>query len=262
MPTPDINENFRIAIRKTMKQKGYTQSEVAERAGISQRAVSTYTSGERMPRYEQLPAIAHALGITISELLGLPADDAALSAKATRLAATYDRLDAHGQTLLEAVADLEFARCNIQPIAKNAFEIQRRLIKLYNTTVAAGPGNALSDEDGNYEDIPLPDDAPQDADYAVKVSGDSMEPYIDDGSVIYVKKDTEVREMKDVGVFVYDGEVRIKQWYRDYDGTVFLLSANPKRVSANVKIPPERTDELQCLGKVILERELPNPNYD
>ena len=112
----------------------------------------------------------------------------------------------------------------------------------------------------DYEEIVYPDDAPRGADFCVDIRGDSMEPYIKDGSRVYVRRDASLQQF-DTGVFFYAGDVYIKQYNMDYSGGVNLLSANPRRADCNVRIDKENLQYLVCYGKVLLPRRLPDPNY-
>lgn len=51
------------------KEKGWSQSELAERLGVTNKAVSRWETGRGYPDVELLPLIAKTLEITISELL-------------------------------------------------------------------------------------------------------------------------------------------------------------------------------------------------
>ena len=87
-----------------------------------------------------------------------------------------------------------------------------------------------------------------------------MEPFIADGERIYVQSGARL-ENYDVGVFFYDGDVFIKQLFRDAIGGVHLLSANSARVDANKYISPDSGASLVCFGKALLPRRLPRPAY-
>lgn len=134
----------------------------------------------------------------------------------------------------------------------------RPTIYHYLTGVAAGFISPI--EGSDYEKITLPEDAPDDADFCVDVEGNSMEPYIKDGSTVYVKRDAALSQF-DVGIFFWDGSVYCKQICEDYNGTIHLLSANPKLQSANKVIPKSDLQYLVCYGKVILPHKLPKPQY-
>ncbi len=51
------------------KEKGWSQTELAERLGVTNKAVSRWETGRGYPDVELLPLLAKELGITISELL-------------------------------------------------------------------------------------------------------------------------------------------------------------------------------------------------
>ena len=100
---------------------------------------------------------------------------------------------------------------------------------------------------------------PSDADFAVRIQGDSMEPYISDGSMVFVNKDAEITN-GDVGIFCVDGAMYCKQFFKDTDGNVYLLSANPNRTNANVFLSADCGSEFRSSGKVIME-SIPLPDY-
>ena len=56
-------------VRELRKKAGYSQEDVAFRAGIHRTQVSLLESGSRMPRVETLVKLAGALGVTTDEIL-------------------------------------------------------------------------------------------------------------------------------------------------------------------------------------------------
>jgi len=64
-------------LKKTMKERGYNQKELAERTGLTEAAVSKYLSGYRMPHLEILVLLAKSLGVTTDYLLGVESVDKA-----------------------------------------------------------------------------------------------------------------------------------------------------------------------------------------
>lgn len=59
-------------IRNARKEKGLSQIEVAQAAGIAVNSLRLYEANKRQPRMKQLQAIADTLGVSISYLLGEP----------------------------------------------------------------------------------------------------------------------------------------------------------------------------------------------
>lgn len=47
----------------------FSQTDIAERVGVSQQAVAKWESGEAMPRADKLPLLAKLLNCTTDELL-------------------------------------------------------------------------------------------------------------------------------------------------------------------------------------------------
>ena len=108
----------------------------------------------------------------------------------------------------------------------------------------------------DFDTIPVTDDVPQAAEFAVRIQGDSMAPYIPDASVVYVNRDPLADG--DVGIFCVDGEMFCKQYYKDPAGVVYLFSLNRARADADVVLTPGCGRNLVCLGRVMVHT-LPLP---
>jgi transcriptional regulator with XRE-family HTH domain len=57
----------RIAALRT--QAGFSQDQLAERAGLERRSIQRYEAGTREPQYGDLLLIAHALGTPLADLV-------------------------------------------------------------------------------------------------------------------------------------------------------------------------------------------------
>lgn len=77
-----------------------------------------------------------------------------------------------------------------------------------------------------------------------------MEPWIQDGSVVYVNHDP--LENGDVGIFCVDGAMVCKQYVRDNLGMVYLFSLNRQRSDADILLPPSSGRSMACFGRVLL----------
>lgn len=62
-------------IKEVRKSAGFTQRELAEKSGTATGTIQQYERGIRQPRIEQLQAIAVALGVSVSDLLGQGKED-------------------------------------------------------------------------------------------------------------------------------------------------------------------------------------------
>ncbi len=75
---------------------------------------------------------------------------------------------------------------------------------------SAGTGNIL--DEGGFEKVSFPVSAvPSNADFGVRVHGDSMEPVYHDGQIVWVKR-CETLLPGDIGIFVYDGNGYLKKY--------------------------------------------------
>ncbi|MBR3640947.1 MAG: S24 family peptidase, partial [Oscillibacter sp.] len=93
-------------------------------------------------------------------------------------------------------------------------------------------------------------DVPLSAEFAVRISGDSMAPLIADGEVVYVNRDP-LKE-GDVGIFFVDGDIFCKQYDRDNAGVVYLLSVNRARADADIVLTPSGGQSFACFGRVMV----------
>lgn len=238
--------------------------QVAEYIGLSQSAYSDWERGVTAIDSTSLGRLSDLLGVSADYILGKTGNASApvvASRPGDKIAAEFARLrvalNDDGMDQL-----LNYGRYLAQqPELKRTGTdepIDLPTIRHYFTGPAAGKAAPVMGED--YEEIVYPSDAPRGADFCVDVRGDSMEPYIKDGSRVYVRRDASLQQF-DTGVFFYAGDVYIKQYNMDYSGGVNLLSANPRRADCNVRIDKENLQYLVCYGKVLLPRRLPDPNY-
>ena len=250
---------FAANLQRLMKQNREKQVDVARLLDVSKSTVSAYCSGTQMPRMDKLEVLSRHFGVPIAELVEGAArhEPRPAAAQITQLppcpaADIYYGLNQRGQA--------EYLRYGEYLSGQPEFRAERpvRFIKRYIVPAAAGYASPIEGED--FEQIECPADAPLDADFCINIQGDSMEPYIHDGELVYVKRDTPLHEF-DVGIFFVDGDVYCKQWCRDYAGTLHLLSANPRRQDANLELRGTSGRSVVCFGRVLLKHRLPKPSY-
>ncbi len=125
-------------------------------------------------------------------------------------------------------------------------------MKVYNDQASAGIGNYLTDDsDEDYEILSFPaDEVPSRADFGIRISGDSMEPDIEDGEIVWVEQQPSV-DPGEIGIFVLNNESfckRLRLEGRGKNKRVWLDSINdayaPKRVYED--------DNLRTIGRVLL----------
>ena len=239
--------SFGQRLRKRREELGLTRDELAEMLGVTRSSIGNYESGVSSPKEEILLRLFDALRTDPNYLYqdSFRASDAVLSSAEQTLLEQYRSLSPTGQQTVRSVTG---ALCAYQAeLEQELPEREVRYIPLYHSPAAAGYAAPVFGED--YDSIPLTPDLPQGAEFAVRIQGDSMAPWIEDGSVAYVNRDP-LRD-GDVGIFCVDGDMLCKQYHRQ-GGLVYLFSLNRKRRDADVVFTPGSGRSLVCFGRVML----------
>ena len=89
------------------------------------------------------------------------------------------------------------------------YQLPRRTLNLYDLPVSAGAGQFLDSD--RFSEMKVGDEVSLDADFGVRVSGDSMEPLYLNGQIIWVHQQ-ETLEDGEIGIFFLDGEAYVKKY--------------------------------------------------
>lgn len=150
----------------------------------------------------------------------------------------YRDLDSHGKKVVDVVLDEEYNRIlSYEDEQDNSNEY---FIAYYDLPASAGTGAFLHTDTTQKLKVPETPTTLR-ADFAVRVSGDSMEPKYYDGDILLVEEKPDI-EMGQIGIFVLNGTGYVKK-----KGENGLISLNPKYDP----IEPETFDDCRCIGKVI-----------
>lgn len=240
-------------LKEILREQDVNISELARRLNVSpQTLYSMVKRDNQKVDFDMMVHICRELGVPVerfcdTELPKMP------DLREWQFIGKYRRLTESGKSLVDLVIEHELS-C-VQPDAEAKTEKHdSKIIPLYATAAAAGyAAPALGDD---YEDYSVP--ASSRADFAVRIDGDSMQPYIKDGSVALCRRG-EIIHDGDVGLFFVDGDMKCKQYCQDYSGNVYLFSANRDRSDADVFIPASSGITIMCFGKVLLEKSIPLP---
>ena len=118
-------------------------------------------------------------------------------------------------------------------------EKKARIYRLYDLPVSAGSGEYLDSDD--YTEITADDLVPDETDFAVRVSGDSMEPKFHDGQILFIKEQ-QVLEDGEIGIFALNNDSYVKRLEKNT-----LVSLNPKYQPIVIN----DWDDIRTYGKVI-----------
>lgn len=119
-------------------------------------------------------------------------------------------------------------------------------IRVYDQPAAAGLGNYLDDPDYHIEQYPETV-IPEDTDFGIIISGNSMEPKVHDGGTAFVQAAPVIDEGK-IGIFVLNGESYCKQLRVDHESQqIRLVSLNKQYADIIVR----RSDHFRTVGRVL-----------
>ena len=118
-----------------------------------------------------------------------------------------------------------------------------RVLPLYHLAVSAGTGELLDGSD--YDTVEVGEEVSPEADFGVRIAGDSMEPRFVHGQIVWVKRQETLRP-GEIGIFLYNGAGYCKRLERR-SGRVELISLN----SAYPPIRVGPADELRVFGRVV-----------
>lgn len=262
-------------IKALRKVRHMTQKELAEKCGMFDSAVRKYESGRLNPKRERLHKFANALNIPtalfdIDDVSFQQALDSGVDEFCDMMFAhdeaflygtaqceppayfgtshdidddeldyikKYRSLDDYGKKVIDSILSIEHERCSaIQPEQDKPEIIS---IKFAYLPASAGLGIDLSEE--NYKMLDVRATAlTRSADFAVKVSGDSMEPTYSDGDILLVENMPISKG--DIGIFILNGDGYVKEFGGDR-----LISHNSKY--PDIKLSEH--DVIMCPGRVI-----------
>lgn len=229
-----------LKLRGIRKAAGMTMKELGAKVGVTESAIGLYETGKREPNYEMLLRLSEALGCQVSDIMGHTTQQAV--EHISEIDIKYNALDPHGKKIVKTILGMEYARCigaKPKPVTK--------VIPLFSQAFAAG-GNDSFAEDA-WEDYEVPEDTK--ADFAIRVSGDSMEPELHDGEIYLCKR--RYPEIGEICVAMVNGGFYVKQFVTD-GHNIYLLSVNRARKDSDIDIMETGQYTGKCLGTVIHKR--------
>lgn len=235
-------------IKKYREEHGKMSARAfASQCGLSVQYVLNLEKGRNndgnpiSPTVDTYLKIAKGTGVGEMELFAMLDDNADLNSALTQreqvVVKKFRALPEKRKRAVEAV--LDGADVDI-PTAK--------IIPLF--VAAAGPGEPVADE--GFDDYEV--DADSDANFAVKISGDSMEPHLHDGEIVLCRR--RKPEIGDLAVMMVNGFLVVKQFITD-GLNIYLRSLNRERKNLDVDIWESGNDTVVGYGTVILKKKIP-----
>lgn len=261
-------ETYIDRIKKLKSDRKITNERLSELSGIPLGTLSKLMAGmSESPKLSNIIAICNALDCSLDYLVtGIPenTNNYTLSPEELRMMEQYRTLDRWGRELTAEVIAREAARAAdagehreedrpapaparvLRPIrtagrfAGAQAPTGKRTVMLYELPVSAGVGVYLDDSRAERVSIPNSEKTAT-ADYALRISGNSMEPKYHNGDVLLVQTADSV-EIGEAGIFLLDGS----GFFKIYGGDR-LFSLNPDYGPILLK----DFADVQCRGRVI-----------
>lgn len=241
-------------LKSARKKSGMTQKEVSTALGISPNTYKNYEQGTREPNGDTIVALANLFNVSTDYLLGRPGAEPPKDPIDNLM--TVDEMEADimrrwmgldekaRESFLQVLRDIVHAdderkRAAIK-LTPKTFEV-----KQHEAKVSAGVGFDLEDEE-HWTQLDVIDcQEAHEADFAIEVDGDSMEPEYHDGDFVLVEIDPDVPIGK-VGIFADNEKGYIKMRGKDR-----LISLNPEYDDIPL------SEDMRCIGRVIGVANLP-----
>ncbi len=249
-----LRERIRLNLISAMDKANINQVQLAEKLGISKGTVNNWARGNNSPDVDMVPKICHVLGISILSLYAPTKFEELESITSIRKSEPitddeiehikkYRTLDEYGKQAVDSILNIEYTR---------ALEIQKQTshkeitaespvlfypVPEYSEPVSAGTGRPI---DLAYpENIMLIKEPPRGTSFIAHVNGDSMDPTFQDGDMVFVHAQNEIKQGQ-IGIFFMDGQEFIKEL-----GDGELISHNSKYESI------ELDESIRCQGLVL-----------
>jgi len=246
----DIDQcSFLQNVNMLMAEKNISKADLARQSKIPYTTIDGwYKKSFNGVRLDTMLKLARYFDVSLDFLA--TGKNVSFSLTESRIIDRYRKLDNHGKRVVNAVMDEEIQRLESEVYAKPEYrKLPERKIPLYTALAAAGLAAPVEGDD--YEMISVDDNVPARAQFAIKISGDSMQPMIDDGETVYCVKDGVSLTDGDIGVFCVNGAYYCKQ-YRTDGENIYLVSANRKRSNSDITIWANSDSSVIFLGKVLI----------
>ena len=240
--------NFAKNLKYLRVNQNLTQDDFAKKINITKAAISNYENGRRLPDYETLELIADYFNVILDFLMGrkfcekdkLVITRNEYTSKEKDIIKKYRNSDVGVKSVVDTVLDMSekiFSLENSTLKEDTVIYTIYKEIPCYPRLASAGNGQYVFD-DIPFDMIKINTSEYPNADYAIKVNGDSMNPTFYDNDTLLVERHA-IPEQGEIGIFIVDGESFVKR-----RGETELLSDNPDYPSV------KGTDGI-CMGKVL-----------
>ncbi len=224
------NVLYRLRTEKKISQRALALLLCEKGVEVTNQAVSKWENGTTQPSAAQFIALCDILGVydVVGEFSG-------------KKSGVLSGLNSRGREMAREY--IELLRSNDKYSETEEKIIPIRKLPLYHISASAGTGQFL--DSSNYELTEVGSEVPENANFGVRLAGDSMEPEYHDGDIVWVMQGQTLNS-GEIGIFLYDGDVYCKELDLT-EGNVRLRSLNHNYTPITVK----DEDNFRIFGKVV-----------
>lgn len=233
-------------IKDARKNAGLKQSDIAELLNIKNTTVSNWEKDISKPDIDTIEYLCELFNVSANYFIADMASKEVLSFSEKEHIKKYRSLEALDKKAVDGLINTLSER--EKPIIKERPQDAEhskefivleppKIIPCYPKLASAGTGEYL------FNDIPVDmiETENNEADFALGVNGNSMEPKFNDGDYVLVKKQSTVN-LNDIAIYIIDGECLIKQYKGNH-----LHSLNPEFNDVMFNM----NQNIKCVGKVL-----------
>lgn len=250
--------NIGQKIRLLREERQWSQEQLAMKMGYKSRSsINKIEMGINELPQSKIYAFAKIFGVNPSELLDGEPLDQGTSFTAPDLIIQIQRMFGNNardmMNLIQTMNDdgqrevlnlieqlVEVPRFQRNPV------VPMRSIPVFDSPAAAG-SPLYAESDFEYLDFPV-SEVPEGTDFGIRILGESMQPTIEDGSIVWVENTVELHN-GEIGVFMLNDSAVCKRLKLDDMGRVVALTSdNPEYDS----IQGSDLEGFKVVGKVIL----------
>lgn len=240
-------------IQKLANEAGLSIAALERAVGLSNGIIKKWQN--QSPSCDKIIALANYLNTSVEYILLGKETEPSYPDDVKSLIEFYSKLNSmekgmvlgRAETLVELASMKAIEQKKTKRTQRSCYSTQECLplsstceMRFYDRAASAGTGLFLDEAISETLTVQNTPEAQQ-ADYAIPVSGDSMEDEYHDGDIVLVKSCPCVRK-GEVGIFLLDGSVYIKEY-----GEKCLISYNEEYPPIDLS----KFETAACLGKVL-----------
>lgn len=218
-------------LKELRKQRKLTQQELAQQIGCSHQTISKYEKDENMEKIKVISSLSDFFDVSTDQLIKgtLSKKLGEISVDEEKFISQYRDLPTHDKEIVNYILNLASTSENKDSVQSPKIVYIEKAVKpvrMKLQSVSAGYGEIIDDASEHEENFPV-NIVPDNASYGIRVNGDSMEPTIMNGQIIWVEERKDRLPNGSIGIFNTEQGQVCKMFYQEgIDGTITLVSKN------------------------------------